>query len=433
MAIKKTTTKKPAKRKAPARKKTARKKAAPRKTLVLQTVSDDYVYGGGSHRGHAHLSLYRNIALGFFIVTILLFAAIFFTSVRRASINVTYVPEVFRYSDVVRVASERFDENTVLGAVELRDVSFDQEYITETRQKAANLVRGRIRIVNEHSNDQPLVKTTRFLNEDGVLFRLSESVVVPAGGELNDVEVYADEEGSDYEVMAGHFIIPGLWEPLQKKIYGESTVDFSGGFVEIGVITSDDMQRGEAAIREAMIAHAYQTILDESPEEDRRFDGLNVTLDGLSISSDSAIGDTVDRFTLVATAKAIVVRYQTKELHELSRSRISTEPLPEYLTIEYPEDGLSVRVESYDLDAGTAQLSLFAELEKVIVPEADYVSTGNFLGKTKEDIDALLNDIQGLSDVDAAIEFFPYWVKRVPRVGGAVDVTVRAIEVNTEE
>ncbi len=404
-----------------------RKPKSRRQRIVLQTDYEDMPRLG---RGGTHLSLYRNIALGFFIITIVLFASIFFTSVRRATVKVSYVPEVFRYADVVQLSSERLNENTIAGMIEVQDVMLGKTFSPKGTETTEELVIGKIKIVNNSTKDQPLVKTTRFLSEKGKLFRLSQGVVIKAGEELADVEVYADEIGDEYEIKPTQFTIPGLWEPLQEKIYGVSEEKFKGGKVERGIVSPEDMQKAEEELREAINEHVDELVSSNKSETSSQFNKHFVTLDSLSIDTTAAVGDSVSEFTLTANTNAVIVRYNDEELRELTKNKIETqETLAEYVELQYDPEDITVRVESYDLETGSAQLSLFTEVEKHLKEDAEVFDEKYYLGKSEPEISSQLQDLQGVNNVEISVEFFPKWVETVPSVGGAVGVKVKAIEV----
>jgi hypothetical protein len=99
---------------------------------------------------------------------------------------------------------------------------------------------GSIFIYNTDTKVQRLIKNTRFENPDGLIFRIKESVEVPAATKdakgavvpgVITAEVFADGPGEQYNTGPSRFTVPGLKDTPQFSIvYGESTVAMSGGF-----------------------------------------------------------------------------------------------------------------------------------------------------------------------------------------------------------
>ena len=90
---------------------------------------------------------------------------------------------------------------------------------------------GSITIHNSQSTKQQLIKNTRFQTADGMTFRIHDSIVVPAGGDIT-VDVFADEAGDKYNVPATTFTIPGLkGSPAYTQVTAKSVNAMAGGFV----------------------------------------------------------------------------------------------------------------------------------------------------------------------------------------------------------
>ncbi len=82
---------------------------------------------------------------------------------------------------------------------------------TETVNQSAQ---GTITIENQQDTPQQLIKNTRFETPDGLIFRIRDSVTVPAsaGGQPGrlDTTVYADATGDSYNIGPSTFTLPGL-------------------------------------------------------------------------------------------------------------------------------------------------------------------------------------------------------------------------------
>src|SRR5690606_9666825 len=71
-------------------------------------------------------------------------------------------------------------------------------------------VGGTVTVINNSSRNQPLVATTRLLSPNGELFRIRNTVQVPARSTVENVEVYADQPSPEMEIGPTKFTIPGL-------------------------------------------------------------------------------------------------------------------------------------------------------------------------------------------------------------------------------
>lgn len=98
----------------------------------------------------------------------------------------------------------------------------------------SSVASGTITIYNTQSKAQPLVVKTRFATSNGLVFRLSAGVTVPAGstsapGSVK-AKVYADQPGASYNVAPSSFIVPGFaGTPQASAVYAKSTTQMTGG------------------------------------------------------------------------------------------------------------------------------------------------------------------------------------------------------------
>lgn len=98
---------------------------------------------------------------------------------------------------------------------------------------------GKILISNTTKNSERLITNTRFKTPDGLVFRITESVVVPATTDETSgqvvADVFADEAGDTYNINSGtKFTVPGFEESdldaLFAGITAVSQSNFSGGY-----------------------------------------------------------------------------------------------------------------------------------------------------------------------------------------------------------
>ncbi|KND50917.1 MAG: hypothetical protein AB202_00730 [Parcubacteria bacterium C7867-007] len=89
---------------------------------------------------------------------------------------------------------------------------------------------GKITITNTQAAPQTLIKNTRFQSPDGLIFRIHDSVSIPAGGSIVAM-VYADVGGANYNIGATNFTVPGLkGSKAFEQVTAKSTEPMTGGF-----------------------------------------------------------------------------------------------------------------------------------------------------------------------------------------------------------
>lgn len=105
----------------------------------------------------------------------------------------------------------------------------------EGTENVTQAAQGSIVISNQQDAPQALIKNTRFETPDGLVFRIRDSITVPAAkngapGTLS-VTVYADVAGETYNVGPTTFTLPGLkGTPTFDLVTARSTDSMKGGF-----------------------------------------------------------------------------------------------------------------------------------------------------------------------------------------------------------
>jgi len=131
------------------------------------------------------------------------------------------------------------------------------------KEEVSERTEGKITIYNSFSqNSVRLVKNTRFESPNGLIFKITESAVVPGyTGEGADkvpgsvtADVFADGTGEEYNLDATRFTIPGFeGEPEFEGVYAESSQPFSGGFEgEKYIIDTAELETAKASLHEEL-------------------------------------------------------------------------------------------------------------------------------------------------------------------------------------
>ena len=160
---------------------------------------------------------YKIIALTFLVITIALLGVVVFITSKKATVVIVAKEDTKNVNVNVKVAKEANKENTMAGLVSSVDFSWSEKYYPTGNKTVEGIATGEVVLYNKTNASQALVKTTRLLNPQGILFRLSDRVTVPANGQIVAL-VYADEVGPKSDIGSSTFTIPGLSEDKQKVI-----------------------------------------------------------------------------------------------------------------------------------------------------------------------------------------------------------------------
>lgn len=180
------------------------------------------------HRSKNKKKRFRKTILYFLIAAVALFLVLWTFVFDSAKITINP-----KYKDVEVSDTFIFFKEDLL--VDYASSSLAKDVMKSAPKEVNQKASGEIIIYNNYSaSPQILIKNTRFQTSDGKIFRIDDSVTVPGknGNTVGSVtaKVSADSYGSDYNISATDFTIPGFkGTPRYSGFYAKSTSQMSGG------------------------------------------------------------------------------------------------------------------------------------------------------------------------------------------------------------
>lgn len=254
------------------------------------------------------------------------------TTVRPISANIIFTQTPGQSGALVAVKNE----------VRLKKVSIPVEYsmrftIETIDQNSATSAGGRITVYNELTTPQAMKPNTRFISEDGIVYKTEEWINVPAARESNGVteigavEVYVKAEALDEggrivwsrgNIPTGTYLsIPGL-KFNREKVYAKTKENFIGwADSAVRVITKAELEKWKNILRE-QLKRSARTSLEEwlrSENENNSEDyallmgeALVLTGENIVIASWEKIGDPAEEIELKGSINAYALIYDRK-------------------------------------------------------------------------------------------------------------------------
>lgn len=353
------------------------------------------------------------LAVGGFIIGMM-------TAFASASINIK--PK----SQAINVDTEITATNTLVdGAVKyevLKLSTTKTATVAASGEEAAEVkASGKIVIYNNFSAEpQRLITRTRFESPEGLIFRISESVVVPGKTVKNgvetpgsiEVEVFADEAGEKYNIKKTDFTIPGFKNDATryKNFYAKSSTNMTGGFIgKVKTVLPNDKKTAlENISNEAKteLEKDLQTkvpgglvllpgaIVYESKETPQKEEGSSVILSeevtayALLLDNKSLTGD-ITKTYLAENADWSGINTAINDFSSLKLSEISGNP----------QAGEKLKFKVSGLATVSAEIDTEAVKEKL-------------LGAPKKAAGSLIDEFAGISSVTATIR--PVWKQSFP-------------------
>lgn len=363
------------------------------------------------------VGFYRTIALSFLILTVILLGVVVLITSKKATITIMAKEDTRSVNMNVKVSPAAGGKDSIAGSVSSSIVNFSQKYFPTGSKTIEGLAGGEVTLINKTNESQTLVKTTRLLTPAGVLFRLSDKVIVPANGEIK-AQVYADKSGKDSDIGPSSFTIPGLSVDKQKVIYAQSIKAMDNGVRQVGILTDTDVQAAKKDFEQKI---KEQFVVSSTDSMQKVVSVLNA-----NPTVDKKVGEEVDGFSLSGTTTVVVVSYTKQSLNDLISSAIASKidgSLEKVLNITSDP---KVSVASYDSASNSAQLSVNQDVVVTLDANAEKLSPQYFMGKTKDEIERYVFELDHVAGVQ--VGFTPSWSSKAPTVPDKIRIIVKDVK-----
>lgn len=289
-----------------------------------------------------HKNLSKKIKKVFFVFGLVLVVAVvsvlFYLVVPKATVYITTKTKTQSADTEVKGDANLTQIDYESGAIPARVVSVTDEisrtYPTSGNKSISNQkAHGKITIYNEYSSSpQPLVATTRFLSEDGKLFRLVGGVTVPGVDKSGtdpkpgtiEADVIADESGDSFNISPAKFTIPGFKDSgseKYQKFYAKSESSMTGGGSgSSGESTKALSQSDIDSAKSSIIADLNSDIKDKLKQA--AGDGTVVLDDAINLEEatykiSNSPGEVVDNFEIKAEMKGEAIVFNDADIKEV--------------------------------------------------------------------------------------------------------------------
>jgi hypothetical protein len=371
-------------------------------------------------------NFYRRLALTFVFLSVLLLVAISYFAYSK--VVITLVSSVEKISDSQSFEIRDFNKQTVnesekdvlSGVVEEVAVNTEKQIDSSGAEKIGEEVIGRVVIINNYTKNQPLVATTRLLSADGKLYRLKNTVNVPAGGQI-EAEVYADAPSTEMAIGPSRFTIPGLWAGIQDKIYAESKAKFVYQAQTKKHITQADVDRGISDIKNDLLGQIKQTYASSY----KGFDTVLYKFDDNSIklNVDSKVGDEKDSFKIKIEGQAVIVAFDKEPVLSFSNSKLKLMVPDNKEIIDFNNQSITYSLDTFDVKQGMATITASFEGKMRLKKDSKIIDRQKITGLNEAQLSSYLKSFKELSGYE--IRFYPSFIKRVPDLIDRIEVQVK--------
>ena len=370
------------------------------------------------------VSIYSQIALTFAGITIVVILVILYFSISYAT--VTIVPRVnnmsVEFMHTVDAGKGALARGHIPGRIVKTEVTGERVFDSSfSGSGAPGVAEGIISITNNSDVALPLIPKTRFLSEEGVLFRLKNHTSVPAGKTI-DAPAYADVAGESGNIGPSSFTVPGLGDNFLGIVFGESNDYMTGGILYTYEVTQTDVDSAAEFLQDQLEQKALLSLNSQQKIGEKLLEeATNVIVlnDGVS----EEIGAESPKFKIEMTLQVEVLFSDEQKIYDLAKDELFQKASGEMEIIDVDKKSLKYTIEKYDEVDKTAQVWVELRGNGVLKRTSSVLEKDNFKGLTERDIVDKLRGKYGIEDVD--VTFSPFWVKSVPRLEDHINIVIQ--------
>jgi hypothetical protein len=307
--------------------------------------------------------------------------------------------------------------------VKIVEVASEQTkaFVTTSKKHVTEKARGKIIIYNECSTGpQTLVAGTRFLSQDGKVFKIEEAANVAGFTKPEDeivpgkeiVSVVAEEAGESYNIAATSFTIPKLQELGSWKyscLYARSEDAMAGGMdKEVAYVSQSDYDNAKATLLAAVQKENEEKVSSKKSDTEIYFsDSADA---GTSEAKSSVeVGGLGESFSLTVSVKKQMFSVSKKDMENILGKKIlalntfeNAQPIEGSLV--YEAGSLIKKDGKFSVDVSASQSFAFKMDQNKVKAE--------IAGKSKEELNSYFGNMSGIKSV--SVNFWPFWVNKVP-------------------
>ncbi len=337
---------------------------------------------------------------------------------------VPYKEKVEFGGEVFLKPNKNFSEklNIIPSILVKKERKVKKSFLATGEKNVVQKAQGEIKIINKGPRIG-LIKNTRFISENGKVFRTMEYVLVPAGKESSPsvvkVKVQAENAGEEYNIPPQKFSVPGLkgtvWE---NKLYGESEKKFEGGFIgKASVVSSEDLKKAQKEmerLKEKTKEDLKEEIKKEIPKE---FPFLleKISFDEGEIKFSKKEGERAKIFEGELKISVSTLSFRKEFFDKIIKNLVSLK-LKEGFEFEEVKNSRKINFEIKEWNISKKRAIIYFEGEEMITPKIDEKEIKKFFkGKTKEEIQEIFQKKMKNKIIEMKISLWPFFVKKVPQ------------------
>lgn len=371
------------------------------------------------------IKLYRTISFFFIFLTVALVAAVVLFAFVGMTVTVVPKSETVNEKMLVNIFDKEknqesnFSQEAAAGEVVRVDVSEEGEYKTTGAEIISRDIKGTVTIINEYDYSQPLVASTRLLSSDDKLFKIKDTVNIPAGGEIK-VAIYAEEPSEEMAIAPTRFSIPGLPAFKQDKVYAKNDEKFVYETQVKKYVQQTDIDAGVADLKNLLKNKVEEQYGSQYKGNDRVI--YEIDKNSIEITPTAKVGEEAGEFTIKIKAVVNIVAFKSGEIKGFAENRLRSIIPNNKKLLAVNDDTVEYSLSNYNFNQGVATLEVNFSAQAALDEEDELVDRKKLVGLTE---DQVLKFLESEGKYDSfQVEFSPTFIKRAPQLVDRIKVQI---------
>ena len=369
---------------------------------------------------------YKKIANWFFIFAVILVGVILYFSLAQAKIylKIKSQPAQINFTTQIKeqVENDNYLETNVLkGRVLELIMEKTRSFSVEAQESPAEKYGGTMIIYNKKSEDQDLVKNTRFESSNGKIFRIQEGLTIPPGQSV-EAYVMAEEIGEEYKELPGKFTLPGFKNEYSRtRVYGELKDPMEKRSVTSYIVSSEVLNQAQDEIisglkRDALFKLKDLLVEDEKLEEEA------ITTEVLSDESTAEVGEEGQEFEYTVKLKVVGIVFDHSELLNLAQSFIDDQLGENQELVEYNNDSLVYSINNYEEEEKSVTLGVELSADVIQSTNSEIFDKERLKDLNQQEIIDYFKEQPAIESIK--VVFSPFWVKKAPKMANRIQIII---------
>ncbi len=380
--------------------------------------------------GQKNTNFFKRAPLALAIGAVLVLVFILYLTLGSARIIISSAKQKLDFKLKVSASSTatavNFDFNQIPGQ-QFREQKKETGTFPVTGQKdVVQKAGGTITIFNKGVTAQRLVATTRFKSPDGLIFRIPQTINVPAAVKTGatvtpgsiESAVYADRPGAEYNIGPTQLTIPGFeGTPKSNDFYATSDKPMAGGIIgPAKVVTEKDFTMAQEELTAKIKDEILKSLKDRGGEL-KILDAIAIKLDAPEVNA--KVGEAAEDLEMSIQGSADTIAFRESDVIELIKNFVSQKNSMELLLKD-----LAISYVNPQPGADKTSLSFDVQVSGWAAAKVDTDTIKNDVRGMSED--SIRSYLKGIKEIESTrILLSPFWVRSIPEDVSKIKIDIQ--------